>query len=376
SFLFYMPLPIDGWSLAILIPTNEALKGVNALMRNTLLIGLCGFVFLSVGTIFVVRRLTQPVRDLSVATLEIAKGNFNAPLPQTKSSDEVGQLSDSFGFMQTSLREYIVDLKETTTQKERIEAELRIARDIQMGILPKLFPAFPDHDEFDIYASLESAKEVGGDLYDFFFIDDHHFCFLVGDVSGKGVPAAFFMAVTKTLIKVIAERELQPDVILAKVNNDLAEDNESCMFVTLFLAVIDIRIGEVIYSSAGHNPPLLLTANEVAFMVPGNEPVAGAMPGVKYTSGKLTLASGDTMFLYTDGVTEAMNHEQKLYSEQRLLNLLTATTQRAATDIIHQVNRSIIEFASGAEQSDDITMLALTYTGGNNPPPRSDNDAI
>jgi sigma-B regulation protein RsbU (phosphoserine phosphatase) len=265
--------------------------------------------------------------------------------------------------MQKSLNEYVVNLEKTTILKERIESELRIARDIQMGILPKLFPAFPDYDEFDIFASLESAKEVGGDLYDFFFIDPHHFCFLVGDVSGKGVPAAFFMAITKTLIKVIAEREMQPHLIMEKVNNDLAEDNDSCMFVTLFLAILDIRTGDVSYSSAGHNPPVLFTKSKTSYLESQNEPIAGAMQDVKYSTQQLTLAVGDTLFLYTDGVTEAMNKKQELYSDERLLEFLTGIEAQNAEDMIVQVNRSVAAFADGAEQSDDITMLALTYTG-------------
>lgn len=365
SFLFHMPLPIGGWSLAFLFPTHEVLAQANELTRNTLLIGIAGFLLLTLAVLGITRRITQPIRILSEGALEIAEGNLHATLPTAQSKDEVGRLTDSFNTMQKSLHEYVANLETTTIHKERIESELRIARDIQMGILPKLFPAFPNHDEFDIYASLESAKEVGGDLYDFFFIDPHHFCFHVGDVSGKGVPAAFFMAITKTLIKVIAEREVQPHLIMEKVNNDLAEDNESCMFVTLFLAILDIRTGEVSYSSAGHNPPILRKADKTMFLESMNEPIAGAMPDVKYSTQHLTLAPGDLLFLYTDGVTEAMNNEQELYSDERLLEFLTQADMQSTADLIGQVNQSVAEFADGAEQSDDITMLALTYTGTN-----------
>lgn len=363
SFLLYMPLPVGGWSLAFLFPTDEVLKEAHELTGNTLIIGVIGFLLLSLAVLIISRRITKPVRDLSDAALEIADGNLDAVLPISQSSDEVGKLTNSFNIMQKSLHEFIANLKQTTAHKERIESELRIAREIQMGILPKLFPAFPNYDEFDIFASLESAKEVGGDLYDFFFIDKHRFCFLIGDVSGKGVPAAFFMAITKTLIKVIAEREVQTNLIMEKVNNDLAEDNESCMFVTLFLAIIDIRTGEVSYSNAGHNPPILLTGNNASYLEPMNEPIAGAMSELCYSTQQLTLTPGDTLFLYTDGVTEAMNKEQQLYSDERLVELLDNTTKTGAMEIIELVNGSVAEFADGAEQSDDITMLALTYTG-------------
>lgn len=363
SFLLYMPLPIGGWSLAFLFPTDEVLKNANELTRNTLIISIIGFLLFSVAILIITGRMTQPIRTLSKATLEIAGGNLHTQLPAISSTDEVGQLSKSFGFMQDSLRKFIADLKKTTATKERIESELRIAREIQMGILPKIFPPFPNYNEFDIFAMLEPAKEVGGDLYDFFFIDEHHFCFLIGDVSGKGVPAAFLMAVTKTLLKVVAEQKFTPSEILEKVNNDLAEDNESCMFVTLFLAILDIRTGDISYGSAGHNPPVLLTKDNASFLEPLNEPIAGAMTGMTYSTRHMTLAPGDTLFLYTDGVTEAMNTKQELYSDERLRNFLHHTSHDQVSDIIKAVNLSVAEFAGEAEQSDDITMLALKYAG-------------
>jgi len=363
SFLLYMPLPIDGWSLAFLFPTNEVLKDANELTRNTLLIGFVGFILFSIAIFIIASRMIKPVNALSRATLEIAEGNLNAHLPPVSSTDEVGTLTQSFRFMQSSLEKYIVELKETTATKERIESELRIARDIQMGILPKVFPPFPNHNEFEIFALLEPAKEVGGDLYDFFFVDENHLCFLIGDVSGKGVPAAFLMAVAKTLLKVIAEQGFEPGEILEKVNNNLAEDNESCMFVTLFLAILDIRTGVVVYGNAGHNPPVFINGNSASFLPAVNEPVAGGMPDMSYTTNKMTLAKGDSLFLYTDGVTEAMNTNMALYSDERLLDYLSSNSFTNVTDMIQAVNSSVTEFAGDTEQSDDITMLALQYKG-------------
>ena len=363
SFVFYTPLPIDGWSVAVLAPLHEVLADVYQLTRNTLLIGVAGFVLLALATLLTIRRVVRPIQDLSKAALTIAGGDLNAELPSFQSGDEVGQLAESFRSMQSALGQYIVDLKETTAHNERIDSELRIARDIQMGILPKLFPAFPEHDEFDVFASLQSAREIGGDLYDFFFIDERHFCFLVGDVSGKGVPAALFMAVTKTLIKVVAERERQPHRILEKVNNDLAEDNDSCMFVTLFLAIINLENGEVQYSNAGHPPPVLVTAEKATPITSTNEPVAGAFPEIRYTCGSLPMAPGETLVLYTDGVTEAMDPEMLLYSDPRLIALLNTLCRQSASQIVQSVNTSVTEFARGAEQSDDITLLAFTYCG-------------
>ncbi|GAB7023127.1 SpoIIE family protein phosphatase [Salidesulfovibrio brasiliensis] len=363
SFLYYTALPVGGWSLAILFPKDEVLAGVNTLLRDIIVIGALGFLLLTGAMLWIARSISRPVRQLSDSAMEIAGGNLDAEIPTIETEDEVGDLADSFNHMRTSLKTYIKDLTETTASKERIESELRIAREIQMGILPKLFPAFPDRPEFDIYASIEPAKEVGGDLYDFFFVDDDHFCFLIGDVSGKGVPAAFFMAVTKTLLKVICERGLDPGAALEKVNNDLAEENESCMFVTLFLCVMNIHTGEVRYGSAGHNPPILIRSGEAEWIPPLKEPVAGPIEGMSYSTKTLQLSPGDTIFLYTDGVTEAMDNERTLYGEDRLMEHMKRYARKNAAEIVTSVDASIKEFTGGAEQSDDITMLAMRFNG-------------
>lgn len=363
-YLYHTGLENGGWSLGVVFPKSEMLADVHRLSWTMALIGLAGFILLAGIIILISRRITRPLTELSGAALEIASGNLDLKLPDVSSEDEVGDLAQSFRTMKSSLKEYIRNLTSTTAAKERIESELRIARDIQMGILPKLFPAFPDRTEFEVYASIEPAKEVGGDLYDFFFVDEKHFCFLVGDVSGKGVPAAFFMAVTKTLLKVVSERGLDPGDVLTKVNADLAEDNESCMFVTLFLAIINIETGEVRYANAGHNPPIFLPCGgEPEWIPPLGEPVAGIVDTMEYSTKTMTMNPGDTFFIYTDGVTEAMNPEKQLYSEERLMEILTDADNPVAEKLVKDIGLSIVEFARGAEQSDDITMLAMQYMG-------------
>ncbi len=366
SFLYFSPLPDQQWSVGVVFSKKEMLAEVSHLNRQVATLGGFGFLALALLITFLAGRITHPLRELTVSANDMASGNLDAELPDARSRDEVGELTNSFKAMRESIKSYIANLKETTAVKERIESELRIAHDIQMSILPKLFPAFPERMEFDIYASIEPAKEVGGDLYDFFFVDEINFYFLVGDVSGKGVPAAFFMAVTKTLLKVIAERRLDPGEVLAKVNKDLAEDNESCMFVTLFLAVIDISTGEVRYASAGHNPPLLLPRGKDSQWIPSlNELVAGVMDDTDYTTKSMTMHPGDTLFIYTDGVTEAMDKEQNLYSEDRLVEVMNRCQGKSAEQIVRAVDCSLKEFTGGAEQSDDITMLAMKYLGKN-----------
>ena len=364
AFWFYAPLPSAGWALGVVIPKAELLADITRLHRIMLATGGAGFLVLLVVIVLIARSITRPLNRLTNAAVRIAGGDLDAGLPQAASRDEVGELTDAFGHMRDALKEYIRELTATTKAKERIEAELRIARDIQMGILPKLFPPFPERTEFDIYATIEPAREVGGDLYDFFFIDPDHFCFLIGDVSGKGVPAAFFMAVTRTLLKVTAEHAHDPGAILTRVNNDLASDNESCMFVTLFCAVVELSSGTMRYASAGHNPPVLLPRDgPPLFLPPRNEPVAGAMEGVEYTTDERTLLPGEAIFLYTDGVTEAMDQGQDLYGEERLMAEAARLSGRTAEEIIDTLDGSVRAFTGGAEQSDDITMLALRYRG-------------
>jgi sigma-B regulation protein RsbU (phosphoserine phosphatase) len=363
SFVYYRSLAIGGWSLLFLFPQEEVLGEITSLGWRTLAINLLGFVVLSLAIIWLTRKFTRPIINLSQSAKEIARGNLNAAIPTLDSNDELGDLTTSFSEMQDSLNHHIEELTKTTASKERIESELRIARNIQMSILPKIFPPFPDRKEFDVFSLIRSAKEVGGDLYDFFFLDEQRFCFLIGDVSDKGVPAAFFMAVTKTLLKVIAEQYPDPGDILTKVNNDLAEGNESCMFVTLFIAIIDLKTGRVQAGNAGHNPPVLLTRDSVSYLPSPHEPVAGAMGDLVYTTQEFALNSGDYLMLYTDGVTEAMDITRQCYSDERLLDTMEIVSRQSPEQIVRDLEKSVSEFAGDAEQSDDITMLCLRYNG-------------
>jgi phosphoserine phosphatase RsbU/P len=383
GFLVYAPLPSTGWSLGVFSPRDELLVDVNRLALISAGLGGGGFLLLAVLTAAIARSITRPLRRLCGAARAVADGRLDAELPEVASRDEVHDLASAFAHMQTSLQEHIRELTTATASQERMQSELRIARDIQLGILPKTFPPLPGHTEFDLYASLTPAREVGGDFYDFFPCGPDAFCFLVGDVSGKGVPAAFYMAVARTLIKAVAEsvagagqrrggdssgagqrRMPDPGRILARANDGLAQDNESCMFVTVFCAVLDYTTGEVHYASAGHNPPVLLRAGAAPEYLPTHgDPVAGAMPGVAYATDTLHLRPGDALALYTDGVTEAMNPAQELYGEARLAERLAALNDRDAHAICQGLAEDVHAFASGAEQSDDITMLVLRYLG-------------
>jgi sigma-B regulation protein RsbU (phosphoserine phosphatase) len=264
--------------------------------------------------------------------------------------------------MEQELRKSITNLTETTAVKERIESELKIARAIQMSMVPKIFPPFPDRPEFDLYAIIEPAKEVGGDFYDFFFIDDDLLYFVIGDVSDKGVPASLFMAVTKTLIRSQTSKEMSPDEVLRRVNRELCSDNDTNMFVTVFCGVLHTRTGEVWYSNGGHNPPYLLSARgEVEALERTGGMVLGVMDDIPYQTKQVRLSTGDGLFLYTDGITEAMDRHGNLFSDERLRAVLRRTKAVTSVEIIHGVIDEVERFAADAPQADDITALALMY---------------
>jgi sigma-B regulation protein RsbU (phosphoserine phosphatase) len=253
--------------------------------------------------------------------------------------------------------------KAVESAKHVIEGELKAAREIQMGILPKIFPPFPNKPELEVYAVIEPAKEVGGDFYDFFYVDDHRFCFIIGDVSGKGVPASLFMAVTKTLLKTRALEGLSPDAILNTVNDELSSDNPTAMFATIFCAIIDTRNGEIVFANGGHNPPYLVAPNgRIAAIETEPGPIVGAIDGVVYRCEEAKLDSGDSIFLYTDGVSEAMDNSACFFSTGRLEEALVRTDRgQPARTSVEGVMRQITTFCNGAEQSDDITMMMIRY---------------
>lgn len=250
-----------------------------------------------------------------------------------------------------------------STQAMKTEAELEVASKIQSSILPCTFPAFPDRKEFDIYASMNTAKEVGGDFYDFFLVDDNKIAIVIADVSGKGVPAALFMMTARTLIKNQLLLKHSVEQTFINVNNQLCENNEVEMFVTSFLGLLDIKAGEFLCVNAGHNPPLIKRANQkFEWLKTKKSFVLGGMQNIKYKSQSVQIQTGDIIFLYTDGVTEAVNKNLDLYSDERLYNELNSINDEATpADIINKIKISIDEFSEGCEQADDITMLALKY---------------
>lgn len=362
SYVFYAPMNRTGWSVATACPYDDIFSGVDRIRTIVMIISAAGLVFLLVFCFMLIRNQIRPLTRLAAAARNIAHGDLATPLPPVrKRSDEVGVLYDSFGYMQHSLEEYVRELADTTARKERIESELRIASEIQMGMIPKIFPPFPERKDIDLYAKLIPAKEVGGDLYDF-FVQDGCLYFTVGDVSGKGVPASLLMAVTRSLFRNMASHLKSPAAIVSSLNDSLAESNESGMFVTLFVGVLDLKSGMLTYCNAGHNPPVRTETDGTAGfldMIP-NLPL-GVIEGFPYQEQVEPFGRGAMLFLYTDGVTEAESPDKQLFSPERLLEVLGTLAGGSPDKVIAEVLQEIHAHASGAEQNDDITMLCLRY---------------
>lgn len=363
-WMYYTPVPSTGWTLAVIFPEDELFADIrrDTVISSALAGG--GVLLLLVIIVILTHSITKPLRRMAGAVVAMGGGNLDAALPRAGSDDEVGRLTEAFGRMQSSLKEYIKKLTETTAAKERIESELHIAREIQGSILPRIFPAFPHRGEFDIYAVMEPAKEVGGDFYDFVLIGERRLYFVMGDVSGKGVPAALFMMIAKTLLKNEAMQGASAAEILTKANNIIAMDDATSMFATVFCGILDIATGVVEFANAGHNPPMIGRAGGAfEFLEVSKGFVLGPMPDFEYKQGSVKLETGDTFFLYTDGVTEAMDPGQKQYSEARLKDTLERVKAFDVQSIVSAVREDVRDFTREAPQSDDITMLAVRYNG-------------
>lgn len=351
--IFYAPLEHSGWSLAVVLP-NMRLKTV----VFTYCFYLATFLLLGLIVVYIIcqitiSRSTRPLQILAKSADEVAKGNFNAPLPDLHYNDEISQLRDSFGNMQQSLSQYIDELQTTTAQKSSYESELSIARDIQMSMLSS---AFPDRPDIEMYAVLTPAKAVGGDLYDFLLCKNRlYFC--IGDVSGKGVPAALVMAMARSAFQLLAEGCAEPQRIVSRINDSMTRNNDLSLFITFFVGELDLDTGHLRFCNAGHNAPIV---NGKAIPVDSNLPI-GVMPNWEFTLQETNLAPGDTLFLYTDGLDETENDQLQLFGKQRINDILQASSSLKPRALIERMTKAVADFAGNTEQSDDLTMFALQW---------------
>ena len=348
------------WSLAIVFNERELYRGVHELLSELTLLGLIGAFLIALMIFLVSGRFIKPLQKLAFATRQIGSGDLDYQVPEFRSNDEIAQLGQAFNIMQKELKVYIADLKETTAQKEKIESELMIASNIQQQMLPNT-DEMPGMLGMDIFGMLKPARQVGGDLFDI-QLKEEFLYFAIGDVSGKGIPAALFMAKTLTLFRAKVNAGNGPAQLAEEINHELEMYNAESMFVTFFIGKINMTSGKLVYSNAGHNLPFLLRAAKTPELIPGTHGLPlGSIPGLKYEEGQLTLRKGEKVFLYTDGISEAMNTREDLFGEERMLEVLdqhkTDSTQIISEAMLHTVE----SFASGTEQSDDITMLVIGY---------------
>ena len=335
--------------------------------RTVMLTSLVLLVLLAVGITFLLRTLIKPIRLVSSEAVKFVESNneISNLLSTVKTRDEVQTLGESLLQMEVDINEYIDNLTKVTAEKERIGAELNVATQIQADMLPRIFPAFPDRKEFDIYATMTPAKEVGGDFYDFFLIDENHIGLVMADVSGKGVPAALFMVIAKTLIKNQAQAcDYSPAKVLEKVNEQLCEGNEADLFVTVWFAIMDIRTGKGLAANAGHEHPALRRADGSYELVVYRHSMAVAtMEGIPFKEHEFELHPGDSLFVYTDGVAEATDAHNELFGTDRMIEALNKNPDATPKEILTTVKSSVDEFVGDAPQFDDITMLCFKYFG-------------
>jgi sigma-B regulation protein RsbU (phosphoserine phosphatase) len=329
--------------------------------------------FIGFGFIFYVRWLKRLIERIGLLYEQMSSihmcENFVCPLPlkgklYLSSANEIEHIQRGLALAQELLRRRLDKIEAVNQNKEEIAHELQIACDIQLSVVPKKFPAFPERKEFDLYAFLQPAKEMGGDLYNFFLLDEDHLAFVIGDVSDKGLPSALLMAVTNTYIRAKSKVGVSPAEVMRVVNCELSRHNPSCMFVTAFMGILEISTGQVEFSLAGHNPPYILRGGGKVEVIDVVSSIAlGATEEATYENHTIYLNAGDLLFMFTDGVTEAMDERNNLYGEPRLEGRLDKFSGASASSLIFSIYQDIKEHAASAPQSDDITMLALRYFG-------------
>ena len=362
SSITYRPVKYTTWTIGLAFP-SLGIELISYIFGGFMLFFIvAGILIVLISGRRTIRKATFPIKLLAQSAENVSKGNFKTPLPDLKSRDEIHQLRDSFEKMQLSLSQYIEQLKDTTAEKATIESELKVAHSIQMSMLPKTFPPYPERSDIDIYGQVTPAKAVGGDLFDFYIRDEKLF-FCIGDVSGKGVPASMFMAVARSLFRNVSAHVPEPHIIVKALNESMCEGNEMNMFVTMFVGVLDLQTGLLRYSNAGHDSPLLLGQSVGVLPCDPNLPI-GIVDDWEFSEQEIIIAPQTTIFLFTDGLNEAENSLHQQFGDEHVLELakeLLASGIVQPTPLIQRMTAAVHFFAGAAEQSDDLTMLAIQY---------------
>ncbi len=361
---YYAPLKSTNWSMAIVVPQRVFIYRALMLVGLLLVVSIAGLAIIYFLCRSNIRQLVSPLSALARSTEEVAQGNFDASLPTINHQDEVCELRDSFASMQQSLGRLIEDIKQSTAREAALNHDLEVARKIQQSMLPSQSPPFPKRSDIDLYGYLKPAKSIGGDLYDFFIRDEKLF-FCVGDVSGKGVPAALFMMETRTLFRGYAANENRPDRIAFKINKSLNDNNDGLMFVTLFVGILNLRKGVLSYCDAGHETPLIINKEVTKFPSEGIIPVA-IDADAHYAMREVHIEPQTTILVYTDGLGKAMTADQVKGGNDPVLNEVDRAIQDGQTgpkELIERLKQSVSNYLGDAEQSDDIAMLAIRIYG-------------
>lgn len=361
AWCYYQVLPIHHLTIGCIIPEEQIFKQVHQLNRWTPGFALLAIILLLIPSWWIARSVANPLSRLGTAAGLVANGSFDVPLPKHQASWEINSLIESFDYMRKRLRLYINEITESTRMKERLASEMNVAQQIQIGMLPKDFESIRKLG-IDIYTSMDTAQEVGGDLYDFAMIDDENFYFSIGDVSGKGIPASLFMAVGKTLFRTTIMAIKNPAKALNKVNNELMDYNEASLFITVFCGILNIRTGKLTFSSAGHSKPILIQKDQKPkyLDLPPDFPL-GITRETDYQNTTIELNPNTFFFLYTDGATDAVNAENELFGENRLFQALSDCYSDKAEDYLEKLKIVIKDYAGSAKQSDDITLVLFNY---------------
>lgn len=361
SYIFYSPITGTEWCLATICPYTSLYEGLNTF---NLIIFIVFMIFLCLVYILItttVHKITHPLKNLTISASSIAEGNFNTRLPVIHSQDEMKDLYDAFNEMQNKLSRYLNNLETTIAAKEKIESELRIAHDIQMNMLPKSFPAFPEREEIDLYAVIFPARQVGGDLYDYFILNNKLY-FAIGDVSGKGIPASLLMASTISLLRTFSSHYSSPAQITCSLNNSIQERNENGMFVTFFIGMLDLDTGRLRYCNAGHTPPILTHPDRTVsvFDIRPDLPL-GILKDHIYQEYTYQFVAGSGILLYTDGVTDAENPAHEFYTKERLLRAVRKNHESHPREFIENILIDIQNHRKSQELTDDLSMLTIIY---------------
>ena len=358
--LYYSPVTGTDWMLAVPVP-KSLLDSFGVVTGLGIMIVILFMLMVTYLVCYItIRRTAKPLKLLAETADSVAQGRFDTPLPTIKHRDEICQLRDSFENMQHSLTNYVEELKNTTMAKASIENELKIAHSIQMSMLPKTYPAFPERHDIDIYGQVKPAKAVGGDLYDFFIRDEKLF-FCIGDVSGKGVPASLVMAVSRSLFRNTAAHTVEPQQMVKGINESLSAQNDTNMFVTLFVGVLDLQTFTLDYCNAGHDSPVMIADGEVTMLPCDSNIPAGVMSGWEFTRQQTQMKTGSSIFLYTDGLNEAEDISHRQFGMTRVVETVQ-TAENTPQQLIDSMTEAVRQFVGQAEQSDDLTMLAIKVT--------------